>query len=67
MFHFQTKKCVGQIREHLTEKLAPADKEKSAKLKSILEDETNNMGFIINERFVNIPAQIAAPSFDSLW
>ena len=25
------------------------------------------MGFIINERFVNIPAQIAAPSFDSLW
>ena len=62
---FQEQPVCEQIRKHLTEKLT--DKQAADRLQSILNNVNNNIGFIINERFVNIPPQIAEPSFASLW
>ncbi|XP_067936044.1 BRCA2 and CDKN1A-interacting protein-like isoform X2 [Watersipora subatra] len=54
-----------QVKKHLLEKLSN-EQQAVARLRSILDDPANNIGFIVNERFVNIPPQIAEPSFSSL-
>ena len=33
----------------------------------ILNDVSHRVGYIVNERFINIPTQIAPPTFKSLW
>lgn len=48
------------------EKLS-GDKQASTNFSHVMNNPENRVGFIINERFINIPAQIAVPSFDSLW
>lgn len=58
--------CCQQLREHVMEKLS-GDKQASTNFSHVMNNPENRVGFIINERFINIPAQIAVPSFDSLW
>lgn len=63
----EKKECVKQLRSYFLDKSAEGgDKEVAAKLKEILEDEPHPTGFIINERFINIPAQIAIPMLENL-
>lgn len=59
----QKKGSLKQLRSYLIEK---CDKEVAEKLKAILEDESKPTGFILNERFINIPPQIAVPMLENL-
>ncbi|XP_061723367.1 protein BCCIP homolog [Cydia pomonella] len=43
-----------------------ADNETKALIKKILSDDFNHVGFVINERILNIPAAISVPLFSSL-
>lgn len=58
------KDCVKQLCSYFIEKCE--DKDVAGRLKTILEDTTKPTGFIINERFINIPAQIAIPMLENL-
>ena len=42
---------------------APAE---AGKVMEILHNQEEHVGFLINERYINIPPQIAVPSFQSL-
>ncbi|GAB0093549.1 Protein BCCIP homolog [Sergentomyia squamirostris] len=55
------KECMKQIREYLIEK---SDKKDS--LRNILDDPEEHVGFLINERFINIPPAISIPLLESL-
>ncbi|KAK2145481.1 hypothetical protein LSH36_678g01046 [Paralvinella palmiformis] len=58
-------KCVNEIKSMLLEKCSKCVNKD--KLATLLGTEKNAVGVIINERFINIPAQISLPSFQSLW
>lgn len=59
--------CIAQLREILTTLATDnADDKTKALITKILEDENNHVGFVINERILNIPAQISVPLFSSL-
>lgn len=60
----EKKDCVKQLREYFLDKCE--DKEVAAKLKDILDDKSHATGFLINERFINIPLQIAIPMLENL-
>lgn len=63
----QKKESVKQLRTYFMEKCDEAgDKEVAGKLKDLLEDESRPTGFLINERFINIPPQIAVPMLENL-
>uniref|UniRef100_A0A2A4JDT0 Protein BCCIP homolog n=1 Tax=Heliothis virescens TaxID=7102 RepID=A0A2A4JDT0_HELVI len=59
--------CIQQIRTLLTT-LADdnADDRTKALIKKILSNEAENVGLVINERILNIPAAISVPLFSSL-
>ncbi|CAK1541027.1 unnamed protein product [Leptosia nina] len=59
--------CVKQIRNLLTT-LADdnADEKTKTLVKKILSDESSQVGLVINERILNIPAGISVPLFSSL-
>jgi len=62
--------CMNELKTVLTDHCAACkNSELSAKLSSYLDSNTEDkqLGLVINERFINIPPQIALPSFDSLW
>lgn len=59
--------CINQIRNLVTQKAkesAPADLYQ--KFTDIFENTCNVVGFLLNERYVNIPPQIAVPLMESL-
>ncbi|CAH2230535.1 jg8863 [Pararge aegeria aegeria] len=59
--------CIKQIRTLLTTLANDnADDRTKALVNKILTDDTNQVGFIINERILNIPAAISVPLFSSL-
>lgn len=54
--------CVAQLRDLLKETSSKyGDDRTVAKVKQLLEDESKSTGLLINERFVNIPPQVAVP------
>ncbi|XP_026323075.1 protein BCCIP homolog [Hyposmocoma kahamanoa] len=59
--------CIKQIRNLLTT-LADenADEKTKALVKKILTNDSESVGFVINERILNIPAAISVPLFSSL-
>ncbi|XP_055678870.1 protein BCCIP homolog [Lutzomyia longipalpis] len=59
---WQEKECIKQIREYLLEKAEGS----SERLKEIFNDSEHSVGFLVNERFINIPPQISIPLLDSL-
>jgi protein BCP1 len=63
----KTEECVKQFRSFILEKAEKNAKEADLKtIKDILGNGGKPTGLIINERFINIPAQIAVPTLDSL-
>ncbi|KAI5693747.1 hypothetical protein M8J75_005058 [Diaphorina citri] len=59
--------CVQQLRSLLSELAEEhADDRIKAFVNKILTDDTQNVGLIINERFVNIPPQISVPLLQGL-
>lgn len=63
----QKKESLKQLRNYFIEKCEQSgDKEVAEKLKSLLGDESKPTGFILNERFINIPPQIAVPMLENL-
>ncbi|GBP51262.1 Protein BCCIP homolog [Eumeta japonica] len=60
-------KCIQQIRELLVSLANDnADDKTKELIKKILEDDSNHVGLLINERILNIPAAISVPLFSSL-
>uniref|UniRef100_A0A1L8DC46 Protein BCCIP homolog n=1 Tax=Nyssomyia neivai TaxID=330878 RepID=A0A1L8DC46_9DIPT len=59
---WQEKECIKQIRNHLVEKAQTA----AGRLKEIFDDTDHHVGFLVNERFINIPPMISIPLLDSL-
>lgn len=61
--------CIDSIRQHVLAKCAAATDAGDAKRQlfaSVLNDDAHQTGLLINERFINIPAQIAGPLLESL-
>lgn len=59
--------CVQQLRDTVVDKYKQQNAAAAGSFCTLLQDESHQVGFLINERFINIPAQIALPSFESLW
>ncbi|KAL0109710.1 hypothetical protein PUN28_014619 [Cardiocondyla obscurior] len=59
--------CIQQLRD-LLKQLADehAPDSVNAMIKNILENDSAQLGLLINERFVNIPAKISVPLFENL-
>lgn len=65
--HRKETECVQQLRTYILEKAEKHATDATLKLlRDILGNEGKPTGFLINERFINIPAQIAVPMLDSL-
>ncbi|CAG2055769.1 unnamed protein product [Timema podura] len=63
----QNLECVQQLRTLLIELCNEhATDQTNTLVRSLLGDDTRPVGLLINERFVNIPSQIAVPLLDSL-
>jgi protein BCP1 len=64
---FQNILCIQQLRnllKQLTDKYASYSTR--VMIKNALENDTGVLGLLINERFINIPAQISIPLFENL-
>lgn len=60
-------KFVQDIKQVLLSKAEKSATDSTLKLlKNILTNDSINTGFVVNERFVNIPAQISVPMLDNL-
>ncbi|KAK9293601.1 hypothetical protein QLX08_011508 [Tetragonisca angustula] len=63
----QTYPCVQQLRELLRQMANEhATDAANTMIKHVLEDDAEVLGLLINERFVNIPAQISVPLLENL-
>ncbi|XP_037954042.1 protein BCCIP homolog [Teleopsis dalmanni] len=61
------KKCVQDLRSHILSCAKNnATPEMASKFEAILKNDKLNVGYILNERFVNIPCAISVPSFENL-
>jgi len=60
----EDKSCIKELKKGILNKCKSSAPDKSQNLETVLEK--NNIGFIINERFINVPPQIAAPFHKSL-
>lgn len=59
--------CINQLRNLIAQKAKEsATIEVYERFKNIFEDTSNVVGFLLNERYVNIPPQIAVPLMESL-
>lgn len=62
-----TSGCIDELRKYLIakyEQFAATDERKL--FNSVLNDDSKQIGFLINERFVNIPPQISVPLLENL-
>ncbi|KAH8383832.1 hypothetical protein KR009_010725 [Drosophila setifemur] len=58
---------LSQLRTYLLERAKThAPEQVQKQLKEILDNEQSHVGFLINERFINIPAQISVPLLQNL-
>ncbi|EDV49173.1 protein BCCIP homolog [Drosophila erecta] len=58
---------IAQLRTYILDRARThASQEVQKQLKEILDSEQRHAGFLINERFINIPAQISVPLLQSL-
>lgn len=59
--------CITQLRDLVSQKAKEkATIETYQKFKDIFDNPSNTIGFLLNERYVNIPPQIAVPLMESL-
>ncbi len=65
--HKKETECVQQLRSYILEKAEKHATDATLKLlRDILGNEGKPTGFLINERFINIPAQISVPMLENL-
>lgn len=65
--HSQNEECVQQLRKLLKDSSSNyADDKTNGLINNILENDSSALGLIINERFVNIPADISIPLLENL-
>ncbi|XP_039491202.1 protein BCCIP homolog isoform X1 [Drosophila santomea] len=58
---------IAQLRTYILDRAKThASQEVQQQLREILDSEQRHVGFLINERFINIPAQISVPLLQSL-
>ncbi|XP_043653912.1 protein BCCIP homolog [Drosophila teissieri] len=58
---------IAQLRTYILDRAKThASQEVQQQLREILDSEQHHVGFLINERFINIPAQISVPLLQSL-
>ncbi|XP_017084494.1 protein BCCIP homolog [Drosophila eugracilis] len=58
---------IAQLRTYLLDRAkSHASEQVQQQLREILESEQRHVGFLINERFINIPAQISVPLLQNL-
>lgn len=65
--YVQNLDSVKELKTFLLGKCSEYAAKQREKWQQLLSDESNHVGFLLNERFINIPAQIAEPTFRSLW
>lgn len=59
--------CIEDIRKHIQAKCDQfAGEQDKQAFSSALNDDTKQVGLLINERFINIPAQISVPLLENL-
>lgn len=59
--------CIEDIRKHIQAKCDQfAGEQDKQTFSSALNDDTKQVGLLINERFINIPAQISVPLLENL-
>ncbi|KAL3863580.1 hypothetical protein ACJMK2_005331 [Sinanodonta woodiana] len=58
--------CVKQLKALLEEKCQECAKDQKEKWFKVLHDQDKQIGFLINERFINLPPNLAVPIFESL-
>lgn len=67
MFSFQNLPWIQQLRDLLKQLASEhATDAANAMIKNVLENDAAQLGLLINERFINIPAQIAVPLLENL-
>jgi len=57
--HHQNEECVKQLQQHLVTK-------SDGKLDAIFKNPKNQVAFLLNERFINIPPQVSVPLMENL-
>ena len=55
----QDVECIKEVIKYITEKT-------NQKASSLFEDPANEVGLLINERFINIPPQVSVPLLENL-
>lgn len=59
--------CILELRNHIIQRAEKHATETELKLvRDVLTDDSKPVGFLLNERFVNIPPQISVPLLESL-
>lgn len=68
MKEHKDKEVMRQMKQYLLDKLKSSDSAFHARLSKLLEGDSgsNNVGLLLTERLVNMPAQIAPPMFNML-
>ena len=62
----QQEKCIQQLVSVVRSCVETADPEAARYVAGLLDDRAEPVGFLINERFINIPATVSLPHFKSL-
>ncbi|XP_052098262.1 protein BCCIP homolog [Mytilus californianus] len=63
----QNVECVKQFRSMLMEKCQACSQQQKERLSQILTDAEQQVGYLISERYINIPPQISVPMYESLF
>lgn len=58
--------CIQQLVKHLLQRAEKNSSDTLSKMRELLSDTKKPIGIIINERFINIPPQIAVPLLENL-
>lgn len=58
--------CVKQVKSLLQDKCRACAADKADKLAKLLNDPDKHLGYLISERFLNLPPDLAVPMFESL-
>jgi protein BCP1 len=62
----QNLSCVEKISDLLITKCKEHNKEGPSRMANLIRDPSKQIGLLISERFINIPPQVALPSYQSL-
>ena len=67
VIHFlQDLSCVKQMKGMLLEKCQKCSKEQFEKFNKLLSDPDQHVGYLVSERFLNLPPNMALPLYESL-